>query len=304
MPVFNEHSRIFVSNIAIAGAIKTKYKRSASPVFEGEGSDGTVGYLSSDGSSTGKSTKTPAATGGSDSDEVDSDDSDNLPIVHYHKIAKKLDTSSESSSWDSSDSEPLVKYKRDSGRSSKRTKRRGVGRPKGHAKAPRRDFSRPQSIRQHKVRRDRVDEECERLGIYYKIWQPLNPEQTSHISVRDVNDDTVIPEEQEIPQWCILCPKNRVLPNYRFAVNHYCSVHQSTLLVVNETKMWACKCSEMRSHGSDNSARNKHYHCLECFHPFKTSDLLGTHISTQHTDIGLFQIRHLMKPGNPHRLDY
>ena len=263
-----------------------------------------MGYLSSDGSSTGKSTKTPAATGGSDSDEVDSDDSDNLPVVHYHKIAKKLDTSSESSSWDSSDSEPLVKYKRDSGHSSKYTKRRGVGRPKGHAKAPKRDFSRPQSIRQHKVHRDRVDEECERLGIYYKIWRPLNPEQTFHISVRDVNDDTVIPEEQEIPQWCILCPKNRVLPNYRFAVNHYHSMHQSTLLVVNETKMWACKCSEMRSHGSDNSARNKHYHCLECFHPFKTSDLLATHISTQHTDIGLFQIRHLMKPGNPHRLDY
>ena len=60
-----------------------------------------VSYLSSNGSSTGKSTKTPAATGGSDSDEVDSDDSDNLPVVHYHKIAKKLDTSSESSSWDS-----------------------------------------------------------------------------------------------------------------------------------------------------------------------------------------------------------
>ena len=304
MRLFNDHCRIFVSNIAVAAPIETKYKCSASPVFEGEGSDGTVSYLSSDGSSTGKSTKTPAATGGSDSDEVDSDDSDNLPVVHYHKIVKKLDTSSESSNWDSSDSEPLVKYKRDSGHSSKYTKRRGVGRPKGHAKAPKCDFSRPQSIWQHKVHRDRVDEECERLGIYYKIWRPLNPEQTSHISVRDVNDDTIIPEEQEIPQWCILCPKNCVLPNYHFAVNHYRSVHQSTLLVVNETKMWACKCSEMRLHSSDNSARNKHYHCLECFHPFKRSDLLATHISTQHTDIGLFQIRHLMKPGNPYRLDY
>ena len=54
---------------------------------------------------------------------MDSDESDNLPVVHYHKIVKKLDTSSESSSWDSSDSEPLVKYKRDSGHSSKYTKR-------------------------------------------------------------------------------------------------------------------------------------------------------------------------------------
>ena len=116
-----------MSNIGVAAAIETKYKHSASPVFEGEGLDGTVSYLSSDGSSTGKSTKTPAAMGGSDSDEVDSDDSDNLPIVHYHKIAKTLDTSSDSSSWDSSDTKPLVKYKRDSGRSSQRMKRQGVG---------------------------------------------------------------------------------------------------------------------------------------------------------------------------------
>ena len=210
-------------NIAIEGGMKTKYKRSASPEFEGEGLEGTVGYLSSDDSSSGKSTKTPGPTAGSDSDELDSDDSDNLPIVHYHKIAKKLDTSSDSSSWDSSDSEPLQKYKRDSGHSSNGTKKRGVGQPKGHAKAPKCDFSRPKSIRQHKVRRDRVDEECKRLGIYYKIWQPLNPQQTSHISVCDVNDDTVIPEEQEIPRWCILCPKNRVLPNYLFAVTVACT---------------------------------------------------------------------------------
>ena len=115
-----------MSNIAIEGGMETKYKRSASPEFEGDGSEGTVGYLSSDGSSSGKSTKTSGATGGLDSDELDSDDSDNLPIVHYHKIAKKLDTSSDSSSWDSSDSEPLLKYKRDSGHSSNRMKRRDL----------------------------------------------------------------------------------------------------------------------------------------------------------------------------------
>ena len=124
----------------------TKYKHSASPEFEG--SEGTVAYLSSNDSSSGKLTKTPGPTGASDSDELDSDDSDDSePIVHYHKIAKKLDTSSDSSSWDSSDSEPLQKYKRDTGGSSNGTKKRGVGRPKGHAKAPKRDFSRPKSIR-------------------------------------------------------------------------------------------------------------------------------------------------------------
>ena len=110
----------------------TKYKWSASPEFEGL--EGTVAYLSSNDSSSGKLTKTPGPTEASDSDELDSDDSDNLPIVHYHKVAKKLDTSSDSSSWDSSDSEPLQKYKRDTGGNSNGTKKRGVGRPKAMLK--------------------------------------------------------------------------------------------------------------------------------------------------------------------------
>ena len=205
------------------------------------------------------------------------------------------DQSSSSSSW-SSEEEPSKKKSNSTSTSLKKR----VGRPKGPAKPPKRDFSRPASIRQHKVRRDRVDEECERRGIYYKIWQPLNPDQTSHITVCDCADNTEIPEEQEILQWCIICPKNRILPNYDFAIKHYRRVHQSTLLVVRDHKMWACKCSEIRSHGTDNSARNKHYHCLECFHPFKTADLLATHIATQHVEIGLFEIRHLMRPDNPH----
>ena len=199
-----------------------------------------------------------------------------------------------------SDNEPLSKYKR----ATSERGRRSVGRPQGAAKALKRDFSFPMSIRQHKVWRDRVDEECECLGIYYKKWQPLDPDQTEHLSVCDFGDDTVVPPQQEIPQWCLLCPKNRVLPNKRYAEKHYRSIHQATLLVVRDKKMWGCKCSEMRSHGSDNSVRNKHYHCFICLHPFKTADLLATHISTQHTEIGLYEIRHLMKPDNPHRHSY
>ena len=52
---------------------------------------------------------------------------------------------------------------------------------------------------QRHVHRDRVDEECARLGIVYKKWQPLNPKQKSHPSVRDIEDSTVIPDEQEVP---------------------------------------------------------------------------------------------------------
>ena len=81
-----------------------------------------------------------------------------------------------------------------------------VGRPKGRAKPPACDFTLPTSIQFKNVRRDCIDEECQRLGIYYKHWVPLNPQQISHPSVRDFNDDTVIPDEQNIPGWCILCP--------------------------------------------------------------------------------------------------
>ena len=81
-----------------------------------------------------------------------------------------------------------------------------VGRPKGKAKPPARDFTLPTSIQFKNIRRDRVDEECQRLGIYYRRWVPLNPQQISHPSVHDFNDDTVIPDEQDIPGWCILCP--------------------------------------------------------------------------------------------------
>ena len=174
------------------------------------------------------------------------------------------------------------------------------GKPKGKAKPPTRDFSKPTSILQKNVCRDLVDEECQCLGIIYCRWVPLNPEQTSHPSVCDFDDDTVLPEQQEVPQWCIMCPHNSYLKNAFIANRHYLSRHHKTMLVVDDFKLWACKCSEVRSHGSDNSARNKHYHCHLCFHPFKSADLLSTHYTSEHPEVEPSSIRHLMRPDNPH----
>ena len=236
--------------------------------------------------SSGKSTKTAKEKSSAPADSSDWDESDDKPLIKYSIPSKDDDSSSESSSSSSEEDNKhrkgLNKRKADAN-----TEKHSVDRPRGRAKVPSRDFSKPTFIRQHKIRCDRVDEECVRLGIVYKVWQLLNPDQTCHITVHPVDNSTEIPPEQEIPQYCILCPRNRVLPNHRFAINHYRSIHQSTLLVVGDIKMWACKCSEMRSHGTDNSARNKHYHYFVCFHPFKTSDLLGTHILTQHLDVPL-----------------
>ena len=54
-----------------------------------------------------------------------------------------------------------------------------------------------------------------------KKWKPLNPKQKSHPSVRDIDDSTVIPDEQEVPEWCILCPRNKYLRDNTYAHTHY-----------------------------------------------------------------------------------
>ena len=118
-------------------------------------------------------------------------------------------------------------------------KKHKVGRPKGRAKPPAHDFILSTSIQFKNVRRDRIDKECQRLGIYYRRWVPLNPQQISHPSVRDFNDNTVIPDEQDIPGWCILCPQNTYLKNYNFGHNHYLFRHHKTLLVIQDFKMFS-----------------------------------------------------------------
>ena len=117
----------------------------------------------------------------------------------------------------------------------------------------------------------------------------------------DVADSTIIPDTQHILEWCILCPRNKYLRDNTFAHNHYLRVHHKKLHVVNDFKMLSCKCSEIRSHGYDRSAHNLHFHCYLCFYPFKVGDLLATHLITHHTEIRSCEVRHLMRPDNPHR---
>ena len=294
-----------------------QYKRSDSPVFS---DTPTVRFLSSDGevSSSDKESRKSSDRGTSSgksapsSNEEDGFSSDdNLPLSNLVSAAKaqsEKDSDSDNSESTSDASTIILPSRAPPSEPDESNmevdnpiKKRKVGRPKGRTKPPRRDFSRPTSILHKNVCRDMVDEECERLGIYYKRWTPLNPEQTSHPSVRELDDDTVVPEEQEIPKWCIMCPRNKYLKNGTIGMSHYLSRHHKTLLVVDVSKILACKCSEMRSHGSDNSARNKHYHCHLCYHPFKSGDLLATHFVSEHPELEPGNFRHLMKEANPHR---
>ena len=87
------------------------------------------------------------------------DESDNEPLLKYTIPSKDNDSSSESSS-SSSEEDNKSRKGLNKSKANANTEKCSVGRPRGRAKAPSHDFSRPTSIKQHKVRRDCVDE-CE-----------------------------------------------------------------------------------------------------------------------------------------------
>ena len=135
------------------------------------------------------------------------------------------------------------------------------------------------------MRRDGVDEKCKRENIKYLKWQGtkgrgLHP---SQVKVKKVLIDYV-PNSQDVNADCMLCPKEKTLNGNADAIDHYKRVHITHLLTVNNVNMLRCRCSKIRSRGSDNSVRNRHYHCIECWHPFDTGAKLRIHKLSKHSD--------------------
>ena len=188
-----------------------------SPIFS---ETNTIAYLSSDEEK--QETSSGRSQGSPEDSEEDFNTSDDEPLSKYvspkvnvnDEEAGSTPSDSDEAGLTSSDSDTVIMSEHkmpldpdsDGMNVERPPKKRKVGRPKGKAKPPAHDFTLPTSIQFKNVRRDRIDEECQRLGIYYRRWVPLNPQQISHPSVHDFNDDTVIPNEQDIPGWCILCP--------------------------------------------------------------------------------------------------
>ena len=150
----------------MAPDVTSKYKKSDSTDYDSDPnydsdakqSDITVAYLSSGGTSSGKSH-------GSSSSESDSFvSSDDEPLSKYKKQQVHKDNP-DIPSHEVATEPPTTICKR--------------GQPKGPAKAPKRQSAKPTSVSHQNVRRDMIDEECAHLGIYYRRWKPMNPEQTS-----------------------------------------------------------------------------------------------------------------------------
>ena len=169
-----------------------------------------------------------------------------------------------------------------------------LGRPKGMAHPRVINFNHPKAIKAINFRRDNVDEQCARLGVVYQRWKTEFEHITEHISVRNLNDDTIILEEQEMPSWCMLCPKNRYV-NFDNGECHYLKWYHKTLVVIGEYKLLHCKCSQLCSHGNDMSARNAHYHCMQCMQPCRSTANLANHVIHAHRDVDLVLVQHLQK---------
>ena len=62
-----------------------------------------------------------------------------------------------------------------------------------------------------------------------------------------------------------------------------------------------CCCSDIHSQGTDRSCRNRHWHCIECHHPFTTPAKLKSHKLHKHSDVYTeIKLKHLDKSrGGP-----
>ena len=184
-----------------------RYNRSQSPIFS---ETNTIAYLSSDEEK--QETSSGRFQGSPHDINEDFHTFDDEPLSKY--VSAKVTEDAEDTGSTSSDSDTIIMSEQempvdpdsDAMNVDWPPKKCKVGWPKGRAKPPACDFTLPTSIQFKNMRRDRIDEECQRLGIYYRRWVPLNPQQVSHPSVHDFNENTVIPDEQNIPGWCILCP--------------------------------------------------------------------------------------------------
>ena len=162
----------------------------------------------------------------------------------------------------------------------------GRGRPKGSTSNKQnlysdRNLLERVHLSQRSVRSDGVDEECAEAGIVYRRWVP-DPEMQSHISIRPFLDNSILPDEQKLPGHCLLCPKKSYFTTRKDAEDHFNRVHIQHCIIVEDSKILMCKCSDRHSRGTDYCARNRHYHCFVCFRPCDQKVQLAKHLIIKH----------------------
>ena len=147
-------------------------------------------------------------------------------------------------------------------------------------------------------RGDGVDEECERLQIKYRRWEGNDlPKPEPHASHLPFGTTPMIAVDQHRHDYCMLCPRQRALDENWDVQRHYRSVNEIGHLVVNDTILMVCKCSEVRSRGwkTYKSTHNRHFHCIICHHPHDNQHQIGNHMYKKHREIDRNDVSHLLK---------
>ena len=136
------------------------------------------------------------------------------------------------------------------------------------------------------TRRDGVDEYCRKNNIRYMKWtgtkgKGLHPSQVK--SSKSL--EGFIPKGQQPNSNCILCPMEKIVQGKTDMTVHVQKVHVAKLIVVKQYTLLLCRCSDVRSRGEDGTVRNRHFHCITCWHPFDTGPKLRIHKLAKHPDI-------------------
>ena len=177
-----------------------------------------------------------------------------------------------------------------------------VGRPSARQRAFRQAAQKIINYEKRSYRRDGVDQECARLHVTYKKWDGTDePKDFPHASHLPFGTDPLISKDQQQNDYCILCPRQRELDEYWDVQRHYNSVHALKHLVVQDTVILACKCSDVRSRGwaTDKSTRNRHYHCIICHHPCDNPQQIANHMHKRHEQVSRRDVAHLLKEKRP-----
>ena len=128
-------------------------------------------------------------------------------------------------------------------------------------------------------RRDRVDTKYRSV---YRKWQ--GPRYKNfHPSTIPPSSKNIISALQPCPGYCVICPKQKQTYGAYDLKRHYKHMHLNKSWVVHDYTLLRCKCTDVKSHGTDLSNRNAHYHCHLCQWPKKDREHLAIHYTSKHS---------------------
>ena len=139
-------------------------------------------------------------------------------------------------------------------------------------------------------RHDRVDAKYRKV---YRKWSgtPYKGVHPTHIPI---GSNDIIPAKQKVPSYCLLCPITTTFPSMCHLKRHFQHLHVKYTITVDKTTMLACKCSQIKSQGTDGSCHNLHYHCHICHWPRIQKHQMFIHFTSQH-NLTMSQVGHLMR---------